>query len=434
MEAERRLSEQALALLTEAREIINAASDEGLSEEDEGRVDVLMEKHTETKGQADKLKKTRDTRKAIEDGIEEHLRGSSSNDEEGEDEEEDGETRKITPAADESRRENRRQSPERKAQSDAFNRFLRYGQAALGEAEVRVLTEGAEAAGGFLVPEDFRAELIKRIPGLTVIRQRATVGQTSRDVVTVPTVTGGDDMFTSGVRITWIEETPSDDKGLTDPAFGQERIPINKMMAKTRVSKDLLLDSAVDVTSLITMLYAEAVAMAEDQAFLTGNGVERPAGILDSGSGIGNTDAVFVALDTTDVADPIIDAFYAVAQQYRGNGIWIMRSVVEAKIRKVKDTQNQYIWQPGLSAGAPGTILGRPVFSSEFMPADAQNNVVMLFGDMRGYWIFDRLDMEIQRLDERYAEQSQIGYVLTRRLGGQVTQSYMFRTLTRTGA
>jgi HK97 family phage major capsid protein len=143
---------------------------------------------------------------------------------------------------------------------------------------------------------------------------------------------------------------------------------------------------------------------------------------------------VFVALDTADVADPIIDAFYAVAQQYRGNGIWIMRSTVEAKIRKVKDTQEQYIWQPGLSAGAPGTILGRPVFSSEFMPADAQNNVVLLFGDLRGYWIFDRLDMEIQRLDERYAEQSQIGYVLTRRLGGQVTQAYMFRTLTRTGA
>ena len=111
-----------------------------------------------------------------------------------------------------------------------------------------------------------------------------------------------------------------------------------------------------------------------------------------------------------------------------------MRSVTEAKVRKLKDGNNDYIWQPGLAAGAPGMILGRPVVTSEFMPADAQNNKVILFGDMAGYWIFDRTAMEIQRLDERYAEQGQVGFVLTRRLGGQVTQPYMFRTLTRTGA
>lgn len=193
------------------------------------------------------------------------------------------------------------------------------------------------------------------------------------------------------------------------------------------------MDSAVDVTALVTLLYAEAVAMAEDQVFISGSAVDRPEGIMTNAD-IGNTDGVFVALDVTDVTDPLIDGFYAVAQQYRGNGVWVMRSSVEAKIRKVKDTQEQYIWQPGLAAGAPGTILGRPVMSSEFMPADAQNNKIILFGDIRGYWIFDRMDMEIQRLDERYAEQGLVGYILTRRLGAQVTQPYMFRTFTRTGA
>ena len=170
--------------------------------------------------------------------------------------------------------------------------------------------------------------------------------------------------------------------------------------------------------------------MAEDQVFLTGSAVDRPEGILTNGD-IGVTSGPLNTL-TTAYSDTLIDGFYAIAQQYRGQSVWIMRSVVEARIRKIKDSQNQYIWQPGIAAGAPGTILGRPVMSSEFMPADAINNNVIVLGDLRGYWIFDRMDMEIQRLDERYAEQGLIGYILTRRLGAQVTQPYMFRIFNRT--
>ena len=424
-ELERRAQEEALAVLTEARAIIDAAENDELSKEDSERVDKFMTDYGVKKERADTLVKQRKTKELIEEEYEGFQRSKDSEEENG---------KKPTPHIDGNKGEgsDEQRAEQRLQEVRAFELYLRHGQRGLGPDEQRVLTEGTEEAGGFLVPEDFRAELIRRIPGLTVIRSGATIGQTSRDVVTIPKVTGGDDMFTSGVRITWAGETQTDDEGLTDPGFGQEKIPINKMIAKTRVSRDLLMDSAVDVSSLITELYAEAVAMGEDDAFINGSGVDRPEGILKA-SGIGNTNDAFDDL-LVGRSDALIDVFFAVAAQYRNSGIWLMRSTTEAVIRKLKDSNNQYIWQPGLQAGAPGMILGRPVLSSEFMPANAQNNKVILFGDRRGFWIYDRLGTEIQRLEERYAEQGLVGYVLTRRLGGQVTRAYMFQTLTRTGA
>ena len=403
------LQEQANALFTEARALLDK---DDASDEDNTHADELMDKADEKRGEADKLHKDDERRARLDKAI--------GNRTENEHEREE-QTRESNPNEDSDERDLRER------RSRAINKWVRQGRAEMTEIEKRDLVEDIDTAGGYLVPEDMRQEIIKELPAFTIMRPRARVMTTGRDVVMAPRLTGatGDDqdIFTSAVQVTWASELMTDDEGEVDPAFGQERIPVNKMIAKTRLSIDFLMDTEHDVIGLLNSLYAEAFGLGEDQAFMDGNGVSRPKGLFQ------DTDVPTVnSLDANTVtADGLIDLVYGLPSQYRQRGVYFMASDTERDIRKLKDGNGDYLWQPGLQLGQPASLLGFAILSTEFAPAIAAGNDPIAFGDPNTYWIFDRTGLTMQRLDERYAEQGLVGFVATRRVAGQPTQPRAWR-------
>lgn len=415
MERRRVLIEEAQEVLDDATEIDDAV-ERAKAEE---RFDAMMDDADKLQADASTQEKTEKREKRIAD--------ATAGGADAEKRDEDMRTRKTQLAPGISRNPTDDEVEDRVFRMNSFDRYLRKGYGGLSAEQTRVLNESNDTEGGYLVPEDFRNEVIRKLPGFAIIRTNgATTLTTDRDVVTVPRVTGGDNVFTSGVTITWVDELPGEDEGLTEPAFGQERWNVNKAIAKTRLSKDFIDDSAVDIVGLLTTLYAEAFGLGEDREFLTGDGIKKPKGIfVDAGI------TQVVSGDAADItADGLIDCAYDLPVQYRQGAVWVMRSSTERNIRKLKDGNGQYLWQPGLAVDRPGTILGWPVLGSEFAPAIAAAAEPIMFGRLSGYWIFDRRGMTLQRLVERYAEQGQIAFVVDKRVAGGVAQNFAFRLQT----
>jgi HK97 family phage major capsid protein len=339
-------------------------------------------------------------------------------------------------------------------QRRAFNKALRYGfdklsgaeratlagqvllrpeqiermlQGGMDAAAIKDLTLGVDVSGGFMAPEDFRAEVIRALPGLTVVRSRARVVPTNRDTLVVPVVSGDDDTYSSAVRVSWVTEGSEPDSD-SEPSFGQERIPIYTALAKTQIGNDLLEDAGTDIAALLAELYAEAYALDEDEQFLVGDGAGKPQGILPGGENANSIAEVKSGNASTLTADGLIDLLYDLPVQYHANAAFVMNSATAAAVRKLKDQNDQYLWQLGLAAGQPDTLLGKPLAVSEFMPNVAADAYPVLLGDFgRGYWIADRVGLSVQRLVEKYAESNMTGFVARRRVGGQMVLPNAFR-------
>lgn len=296
------------------------------------------------------------------------------------------------------------------------------------------LQEVAGELGGYTVPEDWRAEVIKRIQGLTVVRGRARTVNTTRDAVEWPRLMGGDARYTSAVRVTWIDEVPADATGAeSNPTFGTLRIPVNTQMIRTDVSKNLLEDSAIDIGMLLAELYSEAMAIDEDEMFLTGVGGATPKGVLGNRSGAEKTPDDGIGYKASGVAaaldpDGLIDLVYGLDTQYRGNAVLVGATATHASIRKMKDGESNYLWARGLAVGEPATLLNYPFYESEAMPAIAANAYPLIFGDFRGYVIADRIGMTIDRVtDTTTTGQNKVAFFARRRLGGGVVEPFRFK-------
>jgi HK97 family phage major capsid protein len=342
-------------------------------------------------------------------------------------------------------------------QKAAFNRYLRGGENNLKSGDAKLLSqqvmnptaikmaleqgtdsvkaikatmvESADTLGGYFVPVDFQLKVIERLQGYTVVRGKAAQMNTSRDRVEMPKLTGGGDQYTSGVRVTWVDEVPTAGTAETNLTFGLEGIPVHTVMAETPLSRNMIEDSAFNIEAYLSKKFAEASAMDEDNKFLTGDGVGKPQGILPGGAnGLG----LATAATTSGSAltwDGLVDATYAIASQYRQNAVWIAARGTYQAIRKLKDGAGAYLWQPfeylGGGAGQPSQLLGYPVLEQEVMPAVAASAIPMLFVDLDGYQIVDRLGMTVERyLDSATARQNLIYYVMRRRLGGQMLETW----------
>lgn len=268
---------------------------------------------------------------------------------------------------------------------------------------------GTDSEGGYLVPDEFERTLVEALEEENIFHQMAKIIQTSSGDRKIPVVA-------SKGSAAWIDEegafTESDD------VFGQVSIGAYKLGTMIKVSEELLNDSVFDLEAYISKEFARRIGAKEEEAFFTGNGTGKPTGILadKGGADLGVTAAAAAAI----TVDEMIDLFYSLKSPYRKNAEWVLNDATIKAIRKLKDNQGQYIWQPSLVAGTPDTILGRPVKTSAYMPAVAAGAKSIAFGDFGYYWIADRQGRSFKRLNELYAATGQVGFLASQRVDGKL--------------
>ena len=268
-----------------------------------------------------------------------------------------------------------------------------------------ILQEGVDADGGYLVPEEWDSRLIDVLNEENIMRGLATQITTS----------GEHKINIAGAKPTaaWIEEGGA--LQFTDAKFGQKILDAHKLHVAVKVTEELLYDSMFDLASYITTQFGIAIANAEEDAFLNGDGQGKPTGIFDATNG----GTVAKTLTGTKLGtDDVLDLVYALKRPYRKKASFIMNDQTLAALRKLKDNNGSYIWQPSYQAGEPDRLLGYSVHTSAFAPELAAGKPVMAFGDFSYYNIGDRGTRSMQELRELFAGNGMIGYVAKERVDG----------------
>ena len=290
-------------------------------------------------------------------------------------------------------------------------------------AVTNALQIGTDSEGGYLVPDEYERTLVEALEEENIFRQMAKVIKTSSGDRKIPVVA------TKGTA-SWIDEegafTESDD------SFGQVSIGAYKLGTMIKVSEELLNDSVFDLQSYISREFARRIGAKEEEAFFTGNGTGKPLGVLAATGGAET--GVTAASATAVTADELIDLFYSLKSPYRKKSVWVLNDSTIKAIRKLKDSNGQYLWQPSLVAGTPDTILGRPVRTSAYMPAIAAGAKSIAFGDFSYYWIADRQGRSFKRLNELFAATGQVGFLASQRVDGKLILSEAVKVLVQKAA
>jgi len=278
-----------------------------------------------------------------------------------------------------------------------------------GRSVTNALQVGTDSEGGYLVPDEFERTLVQALEVQNVFRQFAHVIQTANGERKIPVVA-------STGSASWVDEegtiTDSDD------AFSQVSLSAYKLGTLIKVSDELLNDSVFNLEAYIAKEFARRIGNKEEEAFIVGDGSGKPTGIF-SATGGGQT-GVTAASATAITFDEVIDLYHSLKQPYRNTAIFITNDATIKAIRKLKTTDGQYLWSPSIKDGAPDTILGRPVYTSPYVPTIAASASVMAFGDFSYYWIGDRQGRTFQRLNELYAVTGQRGFIATQRVDGKL--------------
>lgn len=298
-----------------------------------------------------------------------------------------------------------RSSPEYRA---AFEKYLRGGMNDLGEREMRALQSDNDEMGGFLVtPQQMVNDFLKAVDNMAFIRQWATKYQVpSAQSLGVPSLDA------DPADATWTSEigTVSEDSTMD---FGKRELfphPLSKLI---KVSRKLL-RQVPSVEALVNQRLAYKFAITEEQAFITGTGVNQPLGVLtasDYGISTGR-DVSTGNLDTSIMFDGLTEAKYTLKQQYWARARWLFHRDGLKQVAKLKDGEGQYIWRESVRVGEPDTILGFPAYSSEYVSNTFTSGLyVGILGDFSFYWIADAMNFELQRLVELYAATNQVGLI-----------------------
>ena len=282
---------------------------------------------------------------------------------------------------------------------------------------------GTDSEGGYLVPDEYERTLVEALEEENVFRQMAKVIQTSSGDRKIPVVA-------SKGTASWIDEEGAFPE--SDDSFGQVSIGAYKLGTMIKVSEELLNDSVFDLQSYISREFARRIGAKEEEAFFTGNGTGKPLGILAATGGAET--GVTAASATAVTADELIDLFYSLKSPYRKKSVWVLNDSTIKSIRKLKDTNGQYLWQPSLVAGTPDTILGRPVKTSAYMPAIAAGAKTIAFGDFSYYWIADRQGRSFKRLNELFAATGQVGFLASQRVDGRLILAEAVKVLAQKAA
>lgn len=271
------------------------------------------------------------------------------------------------------------------------------------------LQVGTDSEGGYLVPDEFERQLIDGLESENIFRRIAKVIQTNSGERKIPVVASKGDA-------SWMDEEGAYIE--SDMSFNQVLIGAHKLGTLVKVSEELLNDSAFDLQSYIAREFARRLGAKEEEAFLVGDGIGKPLGILNTGSGleVGATSSAATKISFDD----LINLYYSIKEPYRKSSLFIMNDQTVKAIRQLKDSNGQYIWQPSLTAGAPDTILNCPVLTSPYVPEMEADALTILFGDFSYYWIADRQGRSFKRLNELYATNGQVGFLGSQRVDGKL--------------
>ena len=271
------------------------------------------------------------------------------------------------------------------------------------------LEQGTDTAGGYLVPpQEFVAALIQKIDDMVWIRSRAT-----KFTLRMAKTLGFPSLDNDPSDADWTPEVGQSQED-TAMSFGKREFEPHKLSKRIKPSMKLLANSAVPIVQLIINRLAYKFGITEEKHYLTGNGASQPLGLFTaSDAGISTGRDVSEEMTTTAItADGLINVKYSLKGQYWKKAEWLFHRDAMKQIAKLKSTTNEYLFRDSLRAGEPDMLLGRPIMMSEYAPNTfADGLYVGMLGDFSHYWIVDALDMSIQRLDELYAENDQVGFI-----------------------
>lgn len=304
----------------------------------------------------------------------------------------------------------------------AFDSYIRHGETAnLRQLELKALSAGSGADGGYTVPPEIESTITRALKAVSPIRAISGVRQVSSLTYKKP-------FATSGASTGWVAETGARAQTNT-PTLAELSFPTMELYAMPAATQTLLDDSAVNIDEWIAEEVRIAFAEQENTAFVTGDGVNKPRGFTDypkvanASWSWGNIGYIATgasgAFDTVTPSDDLIDLIYALKSPYRANASWVMNRAAQGQIRKFKDTDGNYLWQPAAQPGGSATLMTFTVSETEDMPAVAANSYSVAFGDFsRGYLVVDRIGIRVLR--DPYTSKPYILFYTTKRVGGGV--------------
>ena len=303
----------------------------------------------------------------------------------------------------------------------AIGRYMRSGDASAIEAlQVKSLNAGADAEGGYLAPDETERAIVKAVRDISPIRQIATTREIGSNVFRKPVSIGG-------AAAGWVGETGARVETAASTIAALD-FPTMELYAMPAASQALLDDAVIDVEQWLAEEVQDEFAAQETAAFVAGDGIARPKGFLsypkvaEAARGQGEIGYVASGADgafAANPADALLDLIYAPRQSYRANGRFVLNRRTLTQIRKFKDAEGNYLWQPAPDAATPSRLLGYPVTEAEDMPAIAADSYSVAFGDFeRGYLIVDRLGIRILR--DPYSAKPYVLFYVTKRVGGAV--------------
>ncbi|MEH6807593.1 MAG: phage major capsid protein [Hyphomonas oceanitis] len=302
------------------------------------------------------------------------------------------------------------------ARSEAWGRYLRTGDdSGISRLDTKGLNTGSDAQGGYVAPPELDRLIEARLMAASPMRAIATVRQTSAGVFRKP--------VGLGAAASWVGETAARPETATN-GLALLEFPAGELYAMPAATQALLEDSYADVDAWLADEVESAFAAQESAAFVSGDGSGKPRGFLDyeivaEGSHVwGKIGSVAGDFTADDAADQIIDLIYTPKSQFRAGARFVMNRRTVSAVRKLKDGDGRYLWQPG-NGGEPATVMGYPVTEVEDMPDIGTGNAAIAFGDFRrGYLIADRQGARVLR--DPYSAKPYVLFYTTKRVGGGV--------------
>jgi HK97 family phage major capsid protein len=313
----------------------------------------------------------------------------------------------------------------------AFEMYVRKGEVqGLFDLEAKAMSIGSNPDGGYLVPQETEAEIGRLLSRASPIRAIADVRQVSSAIYKKPFVT-------TGAAAGWVGEAAARPQ-TNSPTLAELSFPTMELYAQPAATQALLDDSVVNLDEWIAREIETVFAEQETEAFINGDGVNRPKGFMtypkvaNATWSWGNTGYIATgvagAFAASNPSDKLLDVIYALKAGYRQNARWVLNRSVQGAIRKFKDAQGNYLWQPAATADGAATLLGFPVVESEYMPDIATDAHALAFGDFkRGYLVVDRVGVRVLR--DPYSTKPYVLFYTTKRVGGGMQDFDAVKTL-----